>query len=93
MVQGNSDGVVKSVRHLPAPLRKTGNNSCKYLVGSSKNDTFAAAKEIELFIMERLLKDKGQTVTCPHPKKVSKTWEASQRLRGSIVVLDESILD
>ena len=26
-------------------------------------------------------------------KRVSKTWEASQRLKGSIVVIDKSILD
>jgi hypothetical protein len=31
--------------------------------------------------------------TVKSTKRVSKTWEASQRLRGSIVVLDKSILD
>lgn len=35
----------------------------------------------------------SQTTVKVNTKRVSKTWEASQRLKGSIVVLDKSILD
>ena len=42
--------------------------------------------------MEGYISNNGQ-VSADAPKRVSKTWEASQRLKGSIVVIDKSILD